>query len=63
MYTRKLIDFFFPEKQITHPLPSPGPAPKAEFDWPPSAEDLAAFSVIPLHGDDGSEIAPVSDVA
>ena len=49
MYTRKLIDFFFPARQTTQTLPSPGPAPKAEFDWPPSAEDLEAGAMWPTN--------------
>ena len=63
MYTRKLIDFLFPETPQIQPVPSVGTPPKAEFDWPPSAEDLEAFSVVPLHADDGSEVAPVSKIA
>ena len=31
----------------------------AEFDWPPSAEDLEEYSVVHLRADDGSEIQPV----
>ena len=58
MYTRKLIGFFFPEKQPIPSVPKVDTAPKAEFDWPPSAEDLYAFSVVHLHADEGSEIPP-----
>jgi hypothetical protein len=60
MYTRKLIDFFHPRTaQQTEPLPSAGISVDAEFDWPPSAEDLEAYSVVFLRADDGSEIQPV----
>ena len=68
MYTRKLIDFFYSRAtQQTEPLPTAGISVDAEFDWPPSAKDLEAFSVVRLRADDGSEIQPVivgvSDVA
>ena len=63
MYTRKLIDFFFPEKQQIQPITKAPTAPKAEFDWPPSAKDMEAFTVVPLRADDGPETARVSDVA
>ena len=60
MYTRKLIDFFHPRTaQQTEPLPSTGIAGDAEFDWPPSAEDLEAYGVVRLHANDGSEVQPV----
>ena len=60
MFTRKLIDFFLlPEKPQPEPSPNAGPSPEAEFAWPPSAEDLEAFSVVHLRADDGSELAPV----
>jgi len=56
MYTRKFISFFYPPAtQDTEPLPNAGTAVDAEFDWPPSAEDVAAFSVVRLHADDASD--------
>ena len=68
MYTRKLLDFLYPSTaQQPEPLPSAGTSVDAEFDWPPSAEDLAEYGVVRLHADDGSEVEPVvvglSDVA
>ena len=68
MYTRKLIDFFHPRTaQQTEPLPGTGITVDAEFDWPPSAEDLKDYSVVRLRADAGSEIQPevvdFSDVA
>ena len=60
MYTRKLIDFFQPRTaQQTEPLPSTGIAVDAEFDWPPSAEDLEAYGVVRVSADDGSEVQAV----
>ena len=62
MYTRKLIDFLYPRTaQQNEPLPSDGTSVDAQFDWPPSAEDLKAFSVVRLHTGDDSEIQPVPD--
>ena len=59
MYTRKLLDFLYPgTAQQPEPLPSVGTSVDAEFDWPPSAEDLAAYGVVRLHADDGSEVQP-----
>ena len=59
MSTRKLIDFFHPRTaQQTEPLPSAGISADAEFNWPPSAEDLKAYSIVRLRADDGSEIQP-----
>jgi hypothetical protein len=68
MYTRQLINFFYSRAtQQTEPLPSAASSVEAEFDWPPSAEDLKDYSVVHLRADDGSEIQPVviglSDVA
>jgi len=65
MYTRKLIDLLYPRStQQTEPLTTTGTAVDAEFDWPPSAEDLAAFSVVHLRPDDDSELEPdVAEVA
>jgi len=64
MYTRKLIDFLYSRTQQTEPLPNAGTSVDAEFDWPPSAEDLQGFSIVDLRGDDESEIeAVVADVA
>ena len=60
MYTRKLIDFFHPRTaQQTEPLPGTGITVDAEFDWPPSAEDLEAYGVVRVSADDGSEILSV----
>jgi hypothetical protein len=59
MKTRKLLNFFQPRiPQQPEPLPNAGIS-DAEFDWPPSAEDLEAFSVVHLRADDGSELEPV----
>jgi hypothetical protein len=61
MYTRKLIDLFYPRStQQTQPIPNEGPSVDAEFDWPPSAEDLEAFSVVHLRADDDSELEPAA---
>jgi hypothetical protein len=63
MYTRKLIDFLYPRTaQQTEPLPSAGISEGAEFDWPPSAEDLEAYGVVRLNAHDGSESQPVVGV-
>ena len=60
MYTRKLTDFFCPRTaQQSEPLPSEGTSVDAEFDWPPSAQDLEAFSIVHLQADDDSETQPV----
>ena len=57
MYTRKLIDFFQPRPpQQNERLPNSGLAVDAEFDWPPSAKDLEAYSIVHLRAEDGSEI-------
>ena len=60
MYTSKLIDLFYPRTpQQTEPLPSAGTSVEAEFEWPPSAEDLETFSLVRLHADDDPELQPV----
>jgi hypothetical protein len=59
MKTRKLVNFFQPRTAPQpEPLPSEGISADAEFDWPPSAEDLEAFIVVRLRADDGSELEP-----
>lgn len=67
MYTRKLIDFLHPrtpqQAEQTKPLPNAGIAVDADFDWPPSAEDLEAYGVVRVRADDGSEIEPVGVAA
>jgi len=65
MYTRKIIDFFLAKPQQPQPEPNAGLSPEAEFDWPPSAQDLDEFTVVHLRADDGSEIAAadIADVA
>jgi hypothetical protein len=65
MYTRNLIDLFYPRSTSqTESLPNAGTSADAEFDWPPSAEDLAAFSIVELRADDESEIeVAIADVA
>ena len=59
MYTRKLIDFLYSRTQQTEPLPNAGTSMAAEFDWPPSAQDLEAFSIVHLRDDEDSESQPV----
>jgi hypothetical protein len=56
MYTRKLIDFFFAKPPQTKPFTKAGTSPKGEFAWPPSDEDMKAFSVVHLRVDDGSPV-------
>ena len=59
MYTRKLIDFFqprTPQQTEQTELPNSGLAVDAEFDWPPSAKDLEAYTIVRLRVEDGSEI-------
>ena len=60
MYTRKLIGLFHPRTEPqTPPLATDGTSADAEFNWPPSAEDLEAYGVVRLCADDGSEIQPI----
>jgi hypothetical protein len=60
MKTRKFVRFFQPRTpQQPEPLPNLGISADAEFDWPPSAADLEAFSLVHLRADDDSEIEPV----
>jgi len=62
MYTRQLINFFYSRAtQQTEPLPTAASSVEEEFEWPPSAKDLGAFSVVRLRADDGSEMQPVID--
>ena len=60
MHTRKLINFLHPgtprQPEQNEPLPNVGMALDADFDWPPSAEDLEAYGVVRVRADDGSEI-------
>lgn len=63
MSIRKLIDFLSPSKPQAAPVPNVSPSPEAAFDWPPSAEDVEAFSVVELRPDDGSERTLVSGFA
>ena len=67
MFIRKLLDFISaqpqPQPQQAAPVPNVSASPEAAFDWPPSAADVEAFSVVELRADDGSERAPVSGFA
>jgi hypothetical protein len=65
MSIRKLIDFFSPQqqKQQAPPVQNVSASPEPAFDWPPSAEDVAAFSVVELRPDEAPERTPVRGFA
>jgi hypothetical protein len=65
MFIRKLINFLAPQqpKPQAAPLPKASTSPEADFNWPPSAEDVEAMTVVDLHAPEGSKRAPVPGFA
>ena len=63
MFIRKLIDSLSAQKQQPPPLPKVSPSPEADFNWPPSAEDVEAMTVVDLQAPEGSKRVPVPGFA